>query len=338
MNPAVDDKPVDADAGSQPSANNEQADQSAPRRTIIFAAKLAISLTLLVVIFQDLSWETLAEPLSRLPMSVLLIATLLMAIQVVAACWRWRQVMIAVGDQPPRPSDLLRSYLIGLFVSQGMPSTMGGDALRIIHGHGWGQSWQSSSVSVLLERVIAVLVLGALLVAASAVEFLDLSTGAAVLVGAVSLAAATGLFYVLSFAGHALKGWKGARWVEIVDESLHLCRRAARDGRLLAIGTISSVVSHGTVFTAAFVMFQGLGVDLTMWQVTLGLAVVMLATMLPITIGGWGLRENMMAGTFGLFGAPLSESVIVSLSLGVMIVIISLPGVVIWFRDSAREN
>jgi len=58
---------------------------------------------------------------------------------------------------------------------------------------------------------------------------------------------------------------------------------------------------------------------------------VLLISMLPISVAGWGVREGAMVVALNLVGAPAHQSLALSICFGLCLVAISLPGGVLWF-------
>ena len=68
------------------------------------------------------------------------------------AGWRWRMIMRLFGPAlPPRAS--IRLFFEGYFFNNALPSTIGGDAVRIYRAHRLGLPLAASVNGVLLDRV-----------------------------------------------------------------------------------------------------------------------------------------------------------------------------------------
>jgi uncharacterized membrane protein YbhN (UPF0104 family) len=91
---------------------------------------------------------------------------------------------------------------------------------------------------------------------------------------------------------------------------------------------------------------------IVMWMIGLGLnlgmsladcmvltPLIVLAAMLPISLGGWGVREGAAILLFGLVGLTRSDALALSVVFGLCTVAVSLPGSVLWFvQDRAGER
>ena len=58
---------------------------------------------------------------------------------------------------------------------------------------------------------------------------------------------------------------------------------------------------------------------------------VILVTVVPISIAGWGVREGAMVVAFGFIDVPASAAFAVSVLFGLTLAAASLPGSLIWW-------
>jgi hypothetical protein len=67
---------------------------------------------------------------------------------------------------------------------------------------------------------------------------------------------------------------------------------------------------------------------------------VILFSMLPISIAGWGLREGAMVAAFAMIDRPAGDAVLLSVTFGLLYFGAGLIGGVIWglFRAPARRT
>jgi glycosyltransferase 2 family protein len=63
---------------------------------------------------------------------------------------------------------------------------------------------------------------------------------------------------------------------------------------------------------------------------------VMLITMVPISIAGWGLREATMGLAFGYAGLMANEGVNISLLYGAVSFIVGLIGGLVWILSAEK--
>jgi hypothetical protein len=58
---------------------------------------------------------------------------------------------------------------------------------------------------------------------------------------------------------------------------------------------------------------------------------VALITALPISVGGWGIRETAMIGILSLVGISTSAALSLSVQIGLLTILVTLPGAALWF-------
>jgi glycosyltransferase 2 family protein len=63
---------------------------------------------------------------------------------------------------------------------------------------------------------------------------------------------------------------------------------------------------------------------------------VMLITMMPISIAGWGVREATMSLAFGFAGLAANEGVNVSLLFGAVYFIVGAIGGLVWILSAEK--
>jgi len=64
---------------------------------------------------------------------------------------------------------------------------------------------------------------------------------------------------------------------------------------------------------------------------------VILATTLPISIGGWGVREGAMVVALGAIGVPAEGALVLSVVVGLVGMASALPGGLIWLLGGDRR-
>ena len=93
----------------------------------------------------------------------------------------------------------------------------------------------------------------------------------------------------------------------------------------------------------AFLLGQALGVKATGWDFLAIMPAVTLATTLPISLGGWGVREGAFVLLLGRVGVPAAEALSLSLLFGLFSMVSGFPGLLAWAtgwqgrEDAARS-
>ena len=269
---------------------------------------------------------------------MLLAAVLVILVQVGVGGARWGVVMNAIGA----PLGFIRSaqlFYIGVFFSQTLPSSVGGDGVRIYKVYSQGLGLRSAFNGVILERVVTVVAL-VILVGVTLPWFLPRldETARAMAgpgLGIVALGAAAGLWLLMMLdrLPETLRRWwlvrgLGNLGVDARRVFLHLDHLAPA----LAWG----LVTHVNISFCVFLLGLGLGLEITLIDCLVLVPTVLLIMTLPISIAGWGVRETAMVGLFGLIGVPGEGALVLSVLFGLVGIAAALPGGAVWLASRDR--
>lgn len=284
-------------------------------------ARLAAGAAVLGVLVWRVGAGAFATGLRRVDLPAVLVAVVLNALATVAAAERWRAVAQAL-DAPLGRRAAVAAYYRAQFLNLALPGGVLGDVHRGVR-HGRGVEDVSRGLrAVAWERgagqaVQVVLVLALLVVLPSPVH-----------AALPYVAVAAGLLAI------ALLGAVGRRrWSATLrrDARALLSNRAERlvlpaSALVVAAHLATFVVAARTAGAAA-----GLGHLLPL------AAIVLLATSLPLNVGGWGPREGVAAWAFAAGGMTAAEGITVATVYGVLVVIASLPGAAVLLAPRRRR-
>ncbi|MCI5209923.1 MAG: hypothetical protein D3910_14265 [Candidatus Electrothrix sp. ATG2] len=98
-----------------------------------------------------------------------------------------------------------------------------------------------------------------------------------------------------------------------------------------------SILIHLFSMGTFFLLGQGVGLTFPIQIYLVLVPPVILLTLLPISLAGWGVREGAMVAFFLLIGAEKSQVLTFSLLYGLVAVIASLPGLFISLTQKKIE-
>lgn len=242
---------------------------------------------------------------------------------------RWLSVLTAL--QAPIPfRRALAIYYIGCFFNLALPSSVGGDAVRMWFGRRAGLSLGAAVNSVMIERVATVFGLVLLVAAMQPVlmrRVVDLP-GAWVFpaLTAFSIAGIVVLMQLDRLPGR-LHRWKVVRGLAALARD---ARRTFLDLRSAVRTLIWAVLGHINLSLTVYLLALGLDIDVGVLDCLALVPPVILVTTLPISIAGWGVREGAMIAAFGFAGVPAHSALVLSVIWGVIIILTALPGGLVW--------
>jgi uncharacterized membrane protein YbhN (UPF0104 family) len=236
---------------------------------------------------------------------------------------RWQRVLNAM-ELPAKLTTLLNCYLAGQFVSNFLPSTIGGDALRVTRLSATNGESPGTFASVVLDRMSGWLILPLLCLAGLAINptliHLGRASRAALTISIVTL---IGLAAVLTIAASPKLGGRlagHASWLRFVG-AVHLGLDRLRRHPAAAAGVIvSGFVYQLAVVAAAILGARALGIHVGPTALLAFVPAVAIVQVLPLTIGGLGVRE----GAFVLFLEPLGVHREQAIALGLLVYFLHL--------------
>jgi uncharacterized membrane protein YbhN (UPF0104 family) len=219
---------------------------------------------------------------------------------------------------------------IGVFFGQVAPNVVG-DSMRVWLLKRLGRSWREGLISVLIDRGVG---LGMLLAVTLCALLLPSGLaalggyGAMVLAIIIALLAAGSLIILLApLFAPILARWQLTRWIGVfaLASSDVLLRRSA--GRtVLAI----ALLVHGFTIISIWSLGRAQGFDLSLADAAVLFAIIGGVALIPITVGGWGLRELAVTALLQPHGVPLDRALFFSVSFGLMVLLASSVGAVVW--------
>lgn len=310
------------------------------KKWLTLTLKFLVSGVLLWLLFAKIDVGAVAQRLAEASAPLLATAAVLFLVQVAISAGRWRVVLVAIGTPLPFVQALEFCY-IGSFFNQALPSSIGGDAVRVYKAYRTGIGLGGAISGVMLERVATVVAL-VLLVLAVQPFFLsrvDAATGRWTLAAAAALLAAA----LAGMAALMALDRLPARLVRLrpVQPLVALAARARRvflDPAACLAAFLWSFAGHANLTLAVYVMGRGLDLPVSLVDCFALFLPVLLVTTLPISIAGWGVREGAMVAAFGLVGVPAEGALALSVLFGVTAIVTMLPGGALWLAGSDRPR
>ncbi len=318
---------------------------AAPRRSgltvALFALKVAASIGLLWLATRGIDFAAAFAAVDEVDPLLLLAAPLAVMAATAVNAVRWRRLMAAHGA----PLGLRQSLAL-LFVTQffnsGLPSTLGGDAARIVYAVRDGATAANVIAATILDRFAGY---SSVILYAAAVVLLQ-PFGLAfppvwrAVVLVLALVVPAGIV-VLALV-NALP--RPDAWARLAtDPGAHGLRaRAARAVLpILRVRIDVSAVLVAIIVSVPIVVLIGLALfllnaatcgcgDLDLPRAIAITGPLLLAVSVPISMAGWGVREVVMVGLYGLMGLPPGQGLVTSVLYGVTVFVAGLPGLFLW--------
>jgi uncharacterized membrane protein YbhN (UPF0104 family) len=311
------------------------------RNLLIFALKAAISCILLYFAFAHVNFDLIGRQLDHLRYIWLAAAVLILIAQISLGALRWQTIVLHSDTPDAPPFTIPRAFrytFIAAFFNQTLPSTVGGDAVRIwLLGRDQG-GWRAATYSVLIDRLTGVLVLALLVVLCLPWSFAlisDIAGRIALLIVGFGSIGACLVFLALGFVRWR---WLDRWWLtRQLTASASMARRVFGSASSVVPIIAYSLLIHCLSASAAWCLAKAVAAPLEWSQALLLVLPVLLIATIPVSIAGWGTRETAMVIAFGYAGLPVNDGLIVSVLLGIAMFAAGLVGGVVWILDRGKR-
>jgi glycosyltransferase 2 family protein len=291
--------------------------------------RFAITLALGAVLAVKIDVRGTLAILARIGGGAFTVAVVLFALSALLAVPRWRLVLQCcdVAESLPRLTQL---YLIGNFFNQILPSSVGGDAVRIWYLKRRGVALSVATRSVILDRLFGF---------AGMIGFVSLGLPVMlnapsdehlrrILIGAV--AAFIALLVAFAFIprlrialGHL---WPFTFLFELAGDFRGILRR---DALLPCI--LLTIATNLLPVMAAAVLGSSLAIPLNILSYGVIVPAALIISLVPVSIAGWGVREAAMVVCMAPYGVLPETALALSIAFGIALMVSALPGGLLWF-------
>lgn len=309
------------------------------RKYALVAFKLVVSVALLALLFSRIDLGRLWTGARTASLAWLSFALLLYVVNVAASVWRWHLLLTAQNAGFGARAETA-SYLVSLFFNNFLPSSIGGDVIRIRDSARAAGGKTLATLVVFVDRVLGLM--GLILVAALSTTFGaggapggGLPVLPAWLWGAFLVAACVSAPAVMvpNTVARLLRPlmvlhpeWVGGR---IERLTAVLARFRERPGALVTCFLGAVVVQ---ALTVAFYVATARGLRIPIRPLDLAVIVPLsiVVQMAPVSINGFGVREATFSLYFSRLGLPIESAVLLSLVATGLIMIFSSTGAIVY--------
>ena len=302
------------------------------RRLGLPLLRLAAGVTVLGFLARQVGAAPFEDGLRAVTWQAVVAAVTLTALTTVCSAWRWRVVARALGVGIGLPGAVC-AYYRSLFLNSVLPGGVLGDVHRAVtHGRRAGDvvrglravAWERLWGQVIQAVVTVVVLLTLPSPVRPALPY--------VLAGVAGVAGCA----ALAVRGAARRGRpRLARAARAVFADLRHGLLAPDVWPRLTLASVLVVAGH----TATFVIAARVaGCTAPLGELVALLMVVQTAVVIPLSIGGWGLREGAAAWAFAAAGLGAAAGVTVATLYAVLMLAAVAPGAGLLLGDAVRRR
>ena len=326
--------------------SQDQPESSPARRYALLAIKLSVSIILLGVLFSRIDVGQLWQTAKLASVPWLLTAIAIYAVSTLVAAWRWN-LLLKTQHIEITLRSLLGSFLVAIYFNNFLPSNIGGDFIRIRDTARHMNSKTLATTVVLMDRILGLIAL-VFVAALGATAIGRLHHSAAPIwpgwlwVGFLAGAAATtpAVFAPAGF-GKLLRPltvfhpeWVGNRITTLTGA---LARFGDNPGALIS-AFVGAILVQGTLVLFYFAVAYALHLDIPFWDLAVVVPMSFVVQLLPVSVGGFGVREAFFSYYFHRIGQPIEDAVLMSLVGQALLMLVSLSGLGVYLWRSRHRS
>jgi uncharacterized membrane protein YbhN (UPF0104 family) len=305
------------------------------RRLGLPLLRVAATVTVLWFLWRLVGTAPFKDGLRAVTWPAVVAAVTLTALTTVCSAWRWRVAAQALGIGIGLPAAV-RFYYRSLFLNSVLIGGVLGDVHRAVtHGRRSGDvvlglravGWERLCGQVIQAVVTVVVLLTLTSPVRPALPY--------VLAGVAGVAGAAGCAVLVARHTDRRGPSRLTRAARAVANDLRHGILAPHVWPQLALSSVLVVAGH----TATFVIAARVaGSTAPLGELLVLLMVVQTATVIPLGVGGWGLREGVAAWAFAAAGFGAATGITIATLYAVLMLIAVAPGAGLLVGDAVRRR
>jgi glycosyltransferase 2 family protein len=299
------------------------------KKAALVAIKAAVTLGCLWYVARQVEFAKITAVAGTLDIGWLGLAELVVMLQIPLVALRWNEILAALAARRQRITAMIAVTAIGQFFTQVLPNVVG-DGMRAWLLARLGSGWRNAVTSVVIDRGVGVglmiaLACGILLLPSALTALAGYRDAVLAVYGAMLMAGLIGLLLVPLLVP-ILERW---RYTREIGTFAAAARRVLIGPRSPAILAIACLV-HALTILIVWSLGRAQGLALPVADAAVLFTVMVGISIIPVSVGGWGLRELAVVSVLGDHGIAPERALLFSVCFGLVFVVGSLPGALAW--------
>ncbi len=291
------------------------------KKIVSLAMRFAVSIILVVLLFKfnNIDIHHLFGDLKDADKGLLLLALAVYFFTYALCLCRWEMLLKALDFKLPLRRVII-SFCGGIYSSLLLPSTVGGDFTRSIDLGVYTKRPRAIVATVLLDRLsgyvgLAILVLLSLSLGWGLVKndksvLISIAVIIFILIVILAVLFNTFLFSKVNKILNSPKSGKFRESLRNLHEEMHVFRN---NKKVIVMNIVLSLLVQAVTPICSYIIALSLGIKINAIYFFIFLPIIGAITLLPISIGGLGLRENMTVLFLAKAGVAKSSALAISL-------------------------
>ncbi len=316
------------------------------KKTAVIILKACVSISLLTFLLLNIEWQKVIDSLSNANIFLIAAASSLNIIERFEMTYKWN-LLIKVRNVFVKFWRLFWINSIGSFLGLFLPSSLGTDVVRGYYLMKNNSEKAVSISSVFVDRILGVfslLVMGLIAVFLSEDVLAKYNLREIIVVLFAFSSISVYIFQRNEVNGFLQKINEKFKFKKISENILKLHTSILEYKKYPKVVTISFVITILVQITRVltyYVIALAFNVEVSIVYFFLFVPLIMIVMMIPITIGGFGLREGTFVAFFTLVGMSINDAVVITFVNSFLDTINTLilgGGGYLFYKSSSSEN
>jgi hypothetical protein len=278
------------------------------KKIVSILLRISISIALLVFLFKQVDKKALFEIIKNADKGLLLLACAVFFANYVLCLFRW-QMLLKVADIHLPLKRVIISFSGGVFFNLFLPSTIGGDLMRSIDLASYTKRPKEVVATVLLDRLsgyvglvilaLLAILLGWNLMRDNSAVLLSVGIITAVLIAVLLVLFNNFLFAKINKFLDSSSAGRIRETIRKLHQEIHIFRQHKK---AIVCNLLFSILIQATAPVTFYITALSFGLKLKMIYFFVLMPIIGAITLLPISIGGLGLRDATTIFFFGKVG------------------------------------
>ena len=296
-------------------------DQTRPRQLGRLALRILISAGVLTALLSMLPWDQVTAAASRMTLALYAGALAGFVAGHALGAFKWRTMLAAsVGGGPISVRDTAGCYGAGLFFNLFLPTVVGGDVIRAtLAARALGRT-EAVVLGSVADRLIDFAALAMLLGAGVLFAGAGMIGWAGPLAGVAAIVLlGTGVLLAPLVLRHSIHRLPRRFRRPLARSRVALRRMARRPRAALLAFALAASMQCGFILIGAW-LGGAVGANAPLWAWFVAWPIAKAAAMLPVSLGGLGVRDAALAAMLVPFGVPAAYGVVASLAWNAVLI------------------
>jgi len=281
-------------------------------------AKIALSVGIVALLVSRMDMSAIGAQLAQVQGAGLMWGGVFILAQIGLLAWRWKDLINIDHDGPALTyKQALKITLASLLANVLFITSISGLVVRVGLTLHHGITLTKSICAAIADRLMTLVAL--VILAALFVPFFDRFVGEALHGAAyatMAVLAFTVLIFTPLFYSRAIKDL--IRSTPKLSTCADYLLAMGRDRSTFIRIVINSLSAQIFYFVSVFFISLSAGAHFTFFDLLSVLPVITLVASLPVSFGGWGVREGAFVYGLGLIGIPMEMAFVISIEIGLL--------------------